>query len=162
MVKGAANREYSIQRRILVGSGLTLLAVTVLLFFLGRWYAHRAADEAFDRVLGAAALSIADTITLQDGALSVDLPHSAFSILGTSRLNRIFYRTVAPDGSLLTGSPILGLEIPHGNNSRIRLSDSVYRGEKYELLQSHAITATQEAAAGSMFWWVKRAKRGGS
>ncbi len=133
MVKGAANREYSIQRRILVGSGLTLLAVTVLLFFLGRWYAHRAADEAFDRVLGAAALSIADTITLQDGALSVDLPHSAFSILGTSRLNRIFYRVVAPDGSLLTGSPILGLELPHGNNSRVRLSDSIYRGEKVRI-----------------------------
>lgn len=133
MTKTTANREYSIQRRILVGGGLTLLAVTVLLFFLGRWYAHRAADEAFDRVLGAAALSIADTITLQDGALSVDLPHSAFSILGTSRLNRIFYRVVAPDGSLLTGSPILGLEIPHGSNSRVRLSDSVYRGEKVRI-----------------------------
>ncbi len=133
MTKTTANKEYSIQRRILVGGGLTLLAVTVLLFFLGRWYAHRAADEAFDRVLGAAALSIADTITLQDGALSVDLPHSAFSILGTSRLNRIFYRVVAPDGSLLTGSPILGLEIPHGSNSRVRLSDSVYRGEKVRI-----------------------------
>jgi len=133
MAQATANREYSIQRRILVGGGLTLLAVTVLLFFLGRWYAYRAADEAFDRVLGAAALSIADTITLQDGALSVDLPHSAFSILGTSRLNRIFYRVVAPDGSLLTGSPILGLEIPHGSNNRVRLSDSVYRGEKVRI-----------------------------
>lgn len=130
MVRTSEHKEYSIQRRILVGSGLTLLAVTILLFFLGRWYAHRAADEAFDRVLGAAALSIADTITLQDGALSVDLPHSAFSILGTSRLNRIFYRVVAPDGSLLTGSPILGLEIPHGSNNHVRLSDSIYRGEK--------------------------------
>ena len=133
MAQATANREYSIQRRILIGGGMTLLAVTVLLFFLGRWYAHRAADEAFDRVLGAAALSIADTITLQDGALSVDLPHSAFAILGTSRLNRIFYRVVAPDGSLLTGSPILGLEIPHGSNSRLRLNDSVYRGEKVRI-----------------------------
>jgi len=133
MAQATANREYSIQRRILIGGGMTLLTVTVLLFFLGRWYAHRAADEAFDRVLGAAALSIADTITLQDGALSVDLPHSAFAILGTSRLNRIFYRVVAPDGSLLTGSPILGLEIEHGSNSRLRLSDSVYRGEKVRI-----------------------------
>lgn len=128
-----AKTEYSIQRRILLGGGLTLLAVTILLFFLGRWYAHRAADEAFDRVLGAAALSIADTITLQDGALSVDLPHSAFAILGTSRLNRIFYRVAAPDGSLLTGSPILGLEVKHGDNGRVRLSDSVYRGEKVRI-----------------------------
>ncbi|WP_421566472.1 sensor histidine kinase N-terminal domain-containing protein [Ochrobactrum sp. EDr1-4] len=130
MVRTSEHKEYSIQRRILVGSGLTLLAVTILLFFLGRWYAHRAADEAFDRVLGAAALSIADTITLQDGALSVDLPHSAFSILGTSRLNRIFYRVVAPDGSLLTGSPILGLEIPHGSNNHVRLSDSIIAVKK--------------------------------
>ncbi|MGU3575383.1 sensor histidine kinase [Brucellaceae bacterium C25G] len=127
------NKEYSIQRRIIIGGGLTLLAVTVALFFLGRLYAQRAADEAFDRVLGAAALSIADTITLQDGALSVDLPHSAFAILGTSRLNRIFYRVVTPDGNLLTGSPILGLEIPHGSSNHLRLSDSVYRGENIRI-----------------------------
>lgn len=131
--KSKASKEYSIQRRIMISGGLTLFAVTIALFFLGRLYAQRAADEAFDRVLGAAALSIADTITLQDGALSVDLPHSAFAILGTSRLNRIFYRVVTPDGRLLTGSPILGLEIPHGTNNHLRLSDSVYRGEKIRI-----------------------------
>lgn len=131
--KPVLNKEYSIQRRIMIGGGLTLLAVTIVLFFLGRLYAQRAADEAFDRVLGAAALSIADTITLQDGALSVDLPHSAFVILGTSRLNRIFYRVVTPDGNLLTGSPILGLELAHGTNNHLRLSDSVYRGEKIRI-----------------------------
>ena len=127
------SRAYSIQNRILIGGGLTLFIVTGLLFLMGNWYAQRAADEAFDRVLGAAALSIADTITLQDGMFSVDLPHSAFAILGTSRLNRIFYRVVAPDGSLLTGSPILGLEIAHGTNNQLRLVDSVYRGEKIRL-----------------------------
>lgn len=131
--KFKTNKEYSIQHRIMVSGGLTLLAVTIALFFLGRLYAQRAADQAFDRVLGAAALSIADTITLQDGTLSVDLPHSAFAILGTSRLNRIFYRVVTPDGNLLTGSPILGLELPHGTNNHLRLSDSVYRGEKIRI-----------------------------
>jgi signal transduction histidine kinase len=120
--------DYSIQRRILVSGAVLLIVVGLFLYSMVRWYAQSAAEEAFDRVLGAAALAIADTVAIEDGEISVDLPHSAFAILGTSRLNRIFYRVAAPDGTIVTGSPILGLEVGHGTGPQLRLSDSRYRG----------------------------------
>ncbi len=125
--------DYSIERRILFSGAALLIIIGLFLFWMVRWNAHNAAEEAFDRVLGAAALSIADTVSIEDGALSVDLPHSAFAILGTSRLNRIFYRVAAPDGTIITGSPILGLEIPHGTGPQLRLADSSYRGERIRI-----------------------------
>ncbi len=121
--------RYSIQRRILVSGAALLTMIGLLMFLAVRFYTQNAADEAFDRVLGAAALTIADTIEIENGEVLVDLPHSAFAILGTSRLNRVFYRILAPDGSLVTGSPILGLEVLGGEGLETRFVDSVYREE---------------------------------
>ncbi|HEV7307034.1 sensor histidine kinase [Ensifer sp.] len=141
--------DYSIERRILFSGAALLIIIGFFLFWLVRWNAHNAAEEAFDRVLGAAALSIADTVSIEDGTLSVDLPHSAFAILGTSRLNRIFYRVAAPDGTIITGSPILGLEIPHGTGPQLRLADSAYRGERIRIA---AVARYSTDAAGG--GWV--------
>jgi two-component system sensor histidine kinase TctE len=141
--------DYSIQRRILSSGAVLLLIVGLFLFWMVRWSAQRAAEEAFDRVLGAAALTIADTVSIEDGDLSVDLPYSAFAILGTSRLNRIFYRVAAPDGTVITGSPILGLEVPRGTGPQLRLSDSLYRGEPIRIA---AVARYHTDAAGG--GWV--------
>ena len=65
--------DYSIQRRILASGAVLLLIVGLFLFWMVRWSAQQAAEEAFDRVLGAAALTIADTVSIEDGDLSVDL-----------------------------------------------------------------------------------------
>lgn len=140
--------DYSIQRRLLVSGAALLVLVSGIVFWTVRWYAHTAAEEAFDRVLGAAALSIADTVSIEDGAATVDLPHAAFAILGTSRLNRIFYRIVAPDGSLITGSPILGLEIPPGTGPGLRFFSSTYRDSPVRI----AAVARYHADAGEGGW----------
>lgn len=112
----------------MAGAAVVLAVIGLLLFMAIRVYAVRAADEAFDRVLAAAALSIADTVEIQEGDVTVDIPYAAFAILGTSRLNRIFYRVAAPNGGLVTGSPTLGLEVPQASTPEPRLHDSVYRG----------------------------------
>lgn len=80
-------------------------------------------------MLTASALAIADTVGTEEGAVTVDIPYSAFAILGTSRLNRVFYRVTAPDGSLVTGSPILALDIPLAKDETLHLHDAVYRGD---------------------------------
>ena len=121
-------RPYSIQRRILVSAAFVLIGVGVITTLVIRHQATQAADEAYDRVLGAAALSIAGTIGLQESTVSVDIPHAAFAILGTSQLNRIFYRVASPDGELITGSPILGIEIPLSTSRETSFHDSAYRG----------------------------------
>ncbi len=120
-------KPYSIQRRILISAAVVLIGVGALTSTIIRSQAVRAADEAYDRVLGAAALSIAGTIGLEDSSVSIDIPHSALAILGTSQLNRIFYRVVSPEGAHVTGSPILGIEIPLTHTDEIAFFDSTFR-----------------------------------
>jgi two-component system, OmpR family, sensor histidine kinase TctE len=120
--------SYSIKRRILTSAVFVLVGVGLITAFMIRQQASQAAEEAYDRVLGAAALSIADTIALQDETVTIDIPHAAFAILGTSQLNRIFYRIVAPGGGHVTGSSILGIEIPLGQTRQINFHDSSFKG----------------------------------
>lgn len=123
------DRPGSIEWRLLGGATILFAGFGFVLFLAIRQNALAAAEEAFDRVLGAAALSIADTVEFENGAVTVDIPYSAFAILGTSRLNRVFYRVVAPDGAIVTGSPVLGLEIPHASGPELRLANSALQNE---------------------------------
>ena len=121
-------KPYSIQRRIMISAAVVLIGVGALMSTIIRHQAVQAADEAYDRVLGAAALSIAGTIGFQNSTVSIDIPHAALAILGTSRLNRIFYRVVSPEGDHVTGSPILGIELPLSQSDAITFHDSTFRG----------------------------------
>ncbi|MFN4172657.1 MAG: sensor histidine kinase, partial [Pseudorhodobacter sp.] len=112
-------------------------------------YSDQAADEAYDRVLGAAALSIADTVEIQGANVIVDIPYAAFSILATSRLNRVFYRVVSPDGSLVTGAPTLALEAIPAQNAQLRYFNSFYQGVPVRVA---AVGRFREGAGGG--GWV--------
>lgn len=90
----------------MIFGAISLLAVLgVGLFFYIRSFSLEAADTAFDRVLAAAALSIADNIRVDDGHVTLELPLASLEILGASRETRAFYAVRAPDHSLLTGYP---------------------------------------------------------
>ena len=94
---------WSLQRRLL-GGLLCLLALIALVFYFAlATYATRAADRAFDQILLASALSMADGVQVEDGEVAVDLPYSSLAILASGRRDRIFYRVSAPDGQLVTG-----------------------------------------------------------
>lgn len=121
--------QFSIEAAIVASAAALFAILGFFLYFIINDNSSRAADEAFDRVLGAAALTIADTVAFDNGAVTVDIPYSAFAILGTSRLNRVFYRIVAPDRSLVTGSPVLALEIPSASGPDLRFADSQYQDE---------------------------------
>ena len=66
------------------------------LYFLLAGYAARAADRAFDQLLLASALSIAESIQVDGGAIDVDLPYASLALLATGRRDRIFYRDRRP------------------------------------------------------------------
>jgi two-component system sensor histidine kinase TctE len=126
---------YSIKQRLL-SSALTVLSVVGLISGLVVWQlSERASDEAYDRVLGAAALSISETIGISDDDVTVDIPYAAFAILGTSGMNRIFYRIVDPKGNLVTGTPVLGIDSLLLQKSGSVFFDSEYRGNKIRVAQ---------------------------
>ncbi|WP_448205630.1 sensor histidine kinase [Azospirillum sp. sgz302134] len=93
----------SLRRRLLSRMFLVLGVVTLILFLFVRSYARDAADSAYDQLLSASALSIADAIRVENGAITVDLPYSSLSVLGTARHDRVFYKVLAPGGLLVTG-----------------------------------------------------------
>ena len=106
-----------------------VLIATVALFFAARQYGLRAADEAFDRILTASALAIADQVYTTDGELLVDIPYSSLEILSLAPRDRAFYRVVSPNGETLTGYEDLPLPIKNVTSTEPNYFDAEYRGE---------------------------------
>ncbi|MCW2247680.1 two-component system sensor histidine kinase TctE [Azospirillum fermentarium] len=121
------------RRRLVVRLFGVLAVLAAGLFLFLDAYARRAADAAFDRLLLASALSIADTVQVQDGRFAVDLPYSALGILAQARRDRVFYRVTAPDGGLITGYADLPVKaapagLRPGDGTTQRFHDATYRG----------------------------------
>ena len=60
--------DYSLRRRLMIAIVMVFLVAAVLLFYATRYYGDRAADQAYDRLLAASALAIADQVYAADGA----------------------------------------------------------------------------------------------
>ncbi|GGA62362.1 sensor histidine kinase N-terminal domain-containing protein [Pelagibacterium lentulum] len=142
--------RFSIEGAIVTSAAALFTLLGIFLYFIINGNAVRAADEAFDRVLGAAALSIADTVAYEGNSVTVDIPYSAFAILGTSRLNRVFYRVVAPDRSHVTGSPVLALEMPPATGSELRFADGYFQDEPIRIAAIGRYRS--DAATGEAGW----------
>lgn len=92
----------SLRARLVLQLLVLAAVLAVLLFVTVRTVAGDAAEETLDGVLGAAALAIADELRGGEDGVTVDLPHEAFSILGSISEDRIFYR-VAVGEATITG-----------------------------------------------------------
>lgn len=82
-------RPFSIQHRVLALALCLLIFALLGLALISHAYAKRAADAAYDRLLKASALTIANAVQVNDGQLTVELPYSAMAML--SDQERIFY-----------------------------------------------------------------------
>ncbi|WP_245613109.1 sensor histidine kinase [Skermanella stibiiresistens] len=113
---------FSLRRRLLIRLFGALALLAAGLFAFVHDYAQRAADSAYDQLLLAAALSIADTVRVEGGGIAVDLPYSSLNILAMARRDRVFYKITAPDGGLVTGYEDLPVDvaIPRGDRSGFR------------------------------------------
>ncbi|WMD18707.1 extracellular solute-binding protein [Achromobacter seleniivolatilans] len=100
----------SIRRRVFT-LGVVLLACALigLVFFL-RGYAQRAAEQAFDRLLAASALTIAGSVQIEDDGVTVEPPVSSLAMLSGSE--RVFYEARASNGRLITGYADLAPNLP--------------------------------------------------
>ncbi|CAM3304391.1 sensor histidine kinase [Halomonas lysinitropha] len=97
-------RGDSLYKRLL---GWLLLPLLVLgsLILIQAWVdAQRTADRAFDRLLEAASLAIAEQVQWQDDRLWLDLPPAALEMLATDAEERVFYSLVDDQGHVITGN----------------------------------------------------------
>lgn len=103
-----------------IGRRLTYLlaGVAALLSLLSWWMvtelAREAAERTQDNVLAASATAIAEALRSEQGEVRLELPYSAFSMLGAIGEDRVFYRVTAGD-ALLTG---------YGDLPRVTLPDA--------------------------------------
>lgn len=95
--------------------GAAILAL--LLFLAVRNYAMQVAQQGQDNILDASVTSMLDTAVVRNGALELDLPYSALSMLSTPADDRVFY-AISQDGEFLSGYKDLSAVHPFSESMR--------------------------------------------
>ncbi|WP_049623769.1 sensor histidine kinase [Frateuria defendens] len=137
----------SIRRQLLASLGALFLLGMLALFVAARSYGRRAADMAYDHLLAASALSIADHVALVRGQWRVDLPYAALELLAMAPEDRVFYLVSAPDGSVLTGYD--DLPAPPHELGRLGFYDATYSGERVRVVQLERWSAGSATHGGA-------------
>ncbi|MFA8387855.1 MAG: sensor histidine kinase N-terminal domain-containing protein [Pelagibaca sp.] len=122
-----------------IGRRLTLLlaGVAALLSVLSWWMvtglARQAAERTQDNVLAASVTTIAETLRSEQGEVRLELPYSAFSMLGAISEDRVFYR-VATGDTFLTGYDDLPVPTEQvSSGGRVIFDTGVYSGEEVRM-----------------------------
>lgn len=135
----------SLQRRLMVRLVFVLALVAGCLFLLIRSDARHAADGAYDQLLLASALAIADAVRVEEGAVVVDLPYSSLGILSMAQRDRAFYKVLDTDGSPVIGYQDLPGAVRHDDVASF--TDTVYRGEPVRVVAlGHLIVQARRAS----------------
>lgn len=90
----------SIRRRLFFQLAGIAALLSLTFFLTLREVAERTAEGTQDSILAASATAIADSLRSDDGNVSLELPYSALSMLGTVSEDRVFYHVVANNESL--------------------------------------------------------------
>ncbi len=107
----------------LVGS---LTAVAIILGAGGAWLINGIVEQTNDRLLGASARAIAETLAVEDGEITLDLPPFALGMLENTERDNIYY-SVRHGNDLLTGYPDLSPAPPTPAN----LEESRFRYDRF-------------------------------
>ncbi|WP_016854647.1 sensor histidine kinase [Halomonas smyrnensis] len=121
-------RRDSLYRRLLTWLLLPLMALGALMVLQAWIEARHTADRAFDRLLEAATLAIAEQVQWQDERLWLDLPPAALEMLATDTEERVFYALYDAEGRFVTGNADLpGPPRRDGNDENaLRFRDLVW------------------------------------
>lgn len=104
-------RSIALRTRLLVAMLGPLLGVAVLLGIAGAALIADVVRRTNDRVLGGALGAIAETVQVERGEVTLDLPPAAFGMLENSERDNVYYR-IAVGGDLLTGYADLPAPVP--------------------------------------------------
>lgn len=135
--------------RLMAAISAVLLGGAALLAYAASNYAGRAAEDAYDRLLVGAAEQIRETLRIEDGAITTDIPVSAFVALSLSRQERVFYRVVGPAGETLTGYD----DLPASPKGQAAAGDAVWDAT-YRKVQVRIATLRQFMAAAPEPGWA--------
>jgi two-component system sensor histidine kinase TctE len=120
-------RHPSLKKRLLLTLLVPLCAILLGLGAAGAWLSHRIVQNVSDRVLSGSLQAISETLAMQEGYLTMELPPSALGMLENADRDNVYY-SVSYRGKLVTGYPELGLAATHPPLEEIEFRDSAFRG----------------------------------
>lgn len=156
-------RTTSLRLRLAGTLGVVFLIGMVALYAAALSYAKLAADKSYDRLLGGSALSIAETLSILDGKVQVDIPYASLDMLSAAPDDRVFYRVVGPDRKTVTGyadlpdAPQRG-RAQSGSDPAGQFYDARYRGEDIRIV-SLAREIAQPGTTGWVYVQVGQTRR---
>lgn len=123
----------SIRRRLIIQllSGAGILAL--ILFFVVQDFTKQLAEENHDNILRASVTSVLDAAAVQNGQITIDIPYSAFSMLGNVSDDRVFYK-ITQNSIFLTGYESLPDAKQARSLSQPLVSTANYLGEDVRLV----------------------------
>ena len=103
---GTAARAYSIKGRLLWTLLAPLCVILAALGVSGAWLVQRYVENSSDRVLSGSLQAIGETLAMQEGFITLDLPPSALGMLENADRDNVYY-SVIYRAQVITGYPEL-------------------------------------------------------
>ncbi len=116
----------SLLQRLLGTLVVSLTLVALLLGAGGAWLINGIVEQTSDSLLAASARAIAETLAVEDGDISLDLPPWSLGMLENTERDNIYY-SVRRDAELITGYPDLAV----APASTLNLDHAVFRYDHY-------------------------------
>lgn len=120
-------KSWSLRRRLIAWLLVPLSLLCAVMLSSAYISAIETADKAYDRLLFASALTIADRVIVEDGELEVDLPYVALEMFSSTAQDRVFYQVSGLNGEIVTGYRDLPAVPTDGDGSPV-FYDADYRG----------------------------------
>lgn len=119
--------EIALRSRLLAAMLGALFGVAILLGVVGGALIGDAVRRAGDRVLGGALAAIAETVQVERGEVTLDLPAAAFGMLENGAGDSVFYRVAVGD-RVLTGYP----DLPAPDAAALGVDTPSFRFARYK------------------------------
>src|SRR5687768_6276158 len=123
----------SLTGRLFRGLVGPMIGLALVLGAGGAWAIHSIVEAVNDRLLGASARAVAETLEVQDGAITLDLPPWALGMLENTSRDNIYYN-VYEGQRLITGYPhLLPPEASQLNTRQTTFRYGEYRGQRVRI-----------------------------
>jgi two-component system sensor histidine kinase TctE len=117
----------SIKKRLLWTLLAPLCVILVALGISGAWLVQRNVENSSDRVLSGSLQAIGETLAMQEGYITLDLPPSALGMLENADRDNVYY-SVIYRGKVITGYPELKADQNANSLENIRFRDGIFHG----------------------------------
>ncbi|WP_230635997.1 sensor histidine kinase [Sphingomonas sp. Leaf4] len=130
-----APRAIALRTRLLAAMLGPLALVAVVVALVGATLIADVVRRTNDRVLGGALGAIAETVEVERGEVTLDLPPAAFGMLENGERDNVYYR-IAVGGDLLTGYADLPAPDPADLTTDVpRFRFATYRGQRIRIAE---------------------------